>query len=121
MTLIEVIAGLALLAAVLSGILTVRSRATLQWNYATQRLEAVAAADALLSEWWQDIGRFPRSDAGAVPGEAGLYWRTWRVTKPEIELLGGQVVRLQVGRATDPAADPAGVTVEVILPAQGGQ
>ncbi len=117
MTLIEVLAALALLAAVLMGILTARSRATLQWNRANERIRATEAADRLLSSWWQAPATLPRSGEGTVPDDARLHWRTRPVADPAAEALYGQIVRLEVSRAADPASDPTAARVDIVLPA----
>src|SRR5438105_940290 len=96
MTLIEVLAGLALLAALLAGIVSVKARATRQWVRADQRLRAIAAADALLGTWWQDPRTFPRAGAGVAPGGGQWRWQTRVVANPNVEALGAQDVRLQV-------------------------
>src|SRR5215210_5494241 len=99
MTLIEVLAGLALLAGLLVGVLAVKSRCARQWTHANRRLAAVAAADALLSAWWQEPASFPRSGAGTVEGNAGLAWRTRVVPNAQVNALGATTVRLEVSGA----------------------
>ncbi len=114
MTLIEVVAGLALLTAVLGGILTAKTRFARQWARADQRVRAVEAADRLLTQWWQDYARVPRSGGGIVPGNAALAWQTRPVASADLEPVGGQIVRLTVGRAGEP--DSVLATVDVIVP-----
>lgn len=115
MTLIEVLAGLALLASLLGGLLLVKSRSGRQWSAANRRLEAVAAADELLSAWWRVPHDVPHADDGAVPGHPGLFWRTRPVSNAAAGELGAQVVRLQI--VTDPHAPDASelTRVEVVL------
>lgn len=120
MTLIEVVAGLALLAAVLILVFAAKSHVARQQVRADRRLRAVAAADALLAAWWQDPATFPRAASGGVPGQPGLAWQTRIVPNPAAEALGGQAVRLDVfpggpGASTDDRAEPR-VSVEVVLP-----
>lgn len=134
LTLIEVLAGLALLAALLMTILTARSRAALQWSRANERIRAVEAADRLLSEWWQDPKSFPRAGEGVVAGVDGFRWRTRIVRNRVAERLSTEVVRLEVGRITPggaggdagsgrptPAASAAPIAVEVVLPVEEAQ
>ena len=123
MTLIEVLAGLALLAALLMTVLAARSRAALQWTRANERMRAVEAADRLLSEWWQDARSFPRAGEGVVEGPDGFRWRIRVVSNRPAERLGTEVVRLEVGRfprggaeSTGPTASAGAVAVEVVLP-----
>src|SRR5436190_9188313 len=76
MTLVEVVAGLALLGTLLAAVLVVRARYAHQSAAAERRLQAVAAADALLSAWHRDPPSLPRSGSGHVEGDAQLAWRT---------------------------------------------
>lgn len=122
MTLIEVLAGLALLAALLMVLLTARTRATLQWTRANERLRAVQAADRLLADWWREPKDFPREGEGAIPGAADLRWRTRIVPDHGSAELRADIVRLEVGRFAPGGiggdADPAAVAVEVLLPVE---
>ena len=114
-TLVEVIAGLALLAGTVSAMLVVRGQCLRQARAIERRREAIASADRLLGMWWQDVSRFPRSARGPVPGRPDLAWQTIRQANPPVEALGGQVVRLEVSDVCDqrPLA-----SVDVVLPAE---
>ena len=114
LTLVEVVAGLALLAALLVAVLTAKARATRQLASANRRLEAVAAADRLLVGWWQDPAHFPRHASGRVPGENGFAWRTSPVRNDTVNALAASVIRLEV---LDERAKPRSVLafVEVVL------
>src|SRR4051794_8506660 len=76
MTLVEVVAALALLGTLLAAVLVVRVRYARQSAAAERRLQAVAAADALLSAWHRDPRSLPRFGSGQVAGDAQLAWRT---------------------------------------------
>src|SRR5687767_11024896 len=76
MTLVEVVGALALLGVLLVGTLLAKARSTRQAALADRRLEAVAAADALLTAWRRDPQSLARSGGGRVSGEADLSWRT---------------------------------------------
>src|SRR3954467_14361499 len=91
MTLLEVVAGLALLASLLGALLMAKVRYARQSAAADRRIQAVAAADALLAAWHQEPRSTPRDGSGVVPGDAQFAWRTQTVTNPGIEDLGGQV------------------------------
>lgn len=116
LTLIEVVAGLALLSTLLVAVLTTKAKLTRQWSHAQQRLRATEAADALLTAWWQEPKTFPRQAEGLVYGEPGLRWRTTVVPNEPVNRLNASVVRLEVfgavgaGRGGDVLA-----TVEVVL------
>lgn len=119
LTLVEVVAGLALLSTLLVAVLTTKARVTRQWSGAHRRLEAVAAADRLLADWWQDRLMLPRRSAGRVPGDAGLGWRTTPVRNDAADALAASVVRLDIfdARAISPASSPGVVlaSVEILL------
>ena len=117
LTLVEVVAGLALLSTLLVAVLTTKARATRQWSHAQRKLEAVAAADRLVTNWWQDLDRFPRRAAGRVPGQSGLAWRTTPVAKPELAGLMVSVIRVEVldESAVGDARRSALASVEVVL------
>src|SRR3954470_6964454 len=95
LTLVEVIAGLALLSTLLVAVLGTKARVTRQWAHAQRKLEAVAAADKLLAGWWATPATFPRRSAGIVSGDAGLAWRTSPVASEVVRPLGASVVRLE--------------------------
>jgi hypothetical protein len=129
-TLIEVTAGLGLLATVLVLVFSARDHVARQQVRADRRLAAVAAADALLADWLRAPATFPRAGAGVVPGRPELTWSTRPVPNPAVEALGGRAVRLEVGRADDADRNRGGavggrpvdggtivVAVEVVLPA----
>jgi prepilin-type N-terminal cleavage/methylation domain-containing protein len=114
MTLIEVLAGLVLLGSLLVGIVVARARYTQQWAKAQQRLEAIDAADDLLSEWWS-TSSVPRNASGKVIHESSeLHWRTREVSNDDARFLSLQMIRLEVWRG-DPIGVPLAI-VDVVLP-----
>ena len=96
MTLVEIVAALALLSGVLVGILMATAGYTAQWSRAQKRIAAVAATDGLLKQWWRDVGRLPVDGTGTLPGEPELSWQTRRRNVNELDGLGTIVVRLEV-------------------------
>jgi type II secretory pathway pseudopilin PulG len=96
LTLVEVVAGLALLSTLLVAVLTTKARATRQWASAHRRVEAVSAADRLLAAWWQDVDSFPRRASGRVPGDAAFVWRTAPIANPDLKALSASVIRLEI-------------------------
>src|SRR4051812_1146961 len=116
LTLVEVVAGLALLATLLVAVLGTKARVTRQWAHANRKLEAVAAADRLLAGWWATPATFPRKSSGNVPGDAGLNWRTTPVGNDAVRPLGASVVRLEIVDGRQPAASGAVLaSVDVVL------
>jgi hypothetical protein len=96
MTLVEVIGGLGLLATLLVATLLARSRYVHQATVAERRLQAVAAADALLTTWHQDARSLPRDGSGLVAGDQELAWRTQTLSNADATDLGAVVVQLQI-------------------------
>lgn len=115
-TLIEVLGGLALLGALLVAILYAQTRYTRQAATADRRLRAVAAADALLVQWWREPERFPASSSGEIAEDDRFTWRTRRVHSDGLQNLDAQVVRLEIYDQQHTSL----VVVDVVLPAQGG-
>jgi len=143
LTLVEVLGSLVLVATLLAGVLAAKANATRQTASANRRLEAADAADQLLTQWWRTVGsqphptpqtqpfdtepitpRPPADPASSFPVEStgqleeqALRWRTHVIEHPEVEAIGGRVVRLEISddRATD-SARPL-IALDVILPA----
>jgi hypothetical protein len=111
MTLIEVTAALALLGSLAVALLLVRARTVRQDALAARRLSAVAAADALLSDWREKDLRIPCPSQGDAPGGQDLAWRTHTVTATDaggdgnLDELGLRVVRLEVLDRRNASAD----------------
>jgi Tfp pilus assembly protein PilV len=118
-TLVEVLLGLVLLAALLVSVLTARSRAARQTVLARARQDATRSADRLLARWWADPATLPRSATGVTPDAHHFTWRTRVLDNPTARDLGASVVRLEV---TDPGLQAESpqilVAVEILLPAK---
>lgn len=112
MTLVEVLAGLALLGTVAASLVVARGNLIAQDGRARMTLESVAAAEDLLAEWWRNPTQFPRSATGACDTDRRLLWRTSIVPNEAAAMINGQVVRLEI-------IDEHGTvltTVELLLP-----
>ena len=114
LTLIEVVAALALMATLLVAVLTIKAGLTRRRAVADRQLRAVAAADALLTAWWADPATFPVGRSGPVPAEPSLAWSTRPLPNAAAARLGGRVIRLDI-------RDPGVVlSVDVLLPPAEG-
>ena len=118
-TLIEVVAALALLAALLTSMVLAFSAHHRQSKLATQRQAAVVIADELLAKWFASSDpRIPRNGAGTLHASAPWSWRTQIVNQTNIDSLPVQIVRLEV--FPQPVGDwaPVGALaqVDVLLP-----
>ncbi len=123
MTLVEVIAGLALLGSVLVAMLVARAGYMRQTARANRRLQAVAAADALLTAWHREPATLHPGAGGTVAGDGRLAWRTSLVPSAEADGLGARVVRLEVLDERSAASPPPVLaTVEFLVePEDHGQ
>ena len=99
MTLIEIIAGLVVLAVLISSLTMARGRFLRAWSQSQRKLEATAAVDRMLSGWIGGTGgddSIPVPGQGALNGVEGCSWRTNWVIEPAASRLGAGVVRLEV-------------------------
>lgn len=121
LTLVEVVAAIAILGTLLVGVLSAKSRFTRQFRDAQRREQAVRAADVLLESWWADVKHFPRNDHGVVENQPTLRWQTETRDDPQCRLLLAQVVRLTIQDTASPipGADTdraALVVVDLLVP-----
>lgn len=115
-TLIEVLAGLALLGTLLVSILVAKNQYMRQARLANRTVEACTAADALLGTWWEHPETMPRFGSGDVDGSNTLQWRVDRVSAPEVdERFDADVVRLEVYELVG-EAEVVLVEIDVIAP-----
>jgi hypothetical protein len=117
MTLIEVVAGLALLGSVLAGVLVTKAAYTRQARAAERRSAAAAEADALLTAWWGDQKLKPRDDAGLTP--KGFRWVRRIRPDPKAEALGMQVLHLELTDPSTSVPESPVVVVELVVPRKG--
>lgn len=119
-TLIEVIAGLALLGTLLASITIARARYVRQRAHAQRRLTAVAVADSLLTGWWQDPQTLPRDGSGnVIEGLQDMQW-AWRTRSIDDTVAlnaGVQIVRLEIRDGRSKGSVQPVVTVDVAVPA----
>ena len=120
LTLIEVVAGLALMSSILVAVLFLKSRYARQQALADHHLQSLTAADALLSFWWKEPATFPRRGSGSIASNPALGWQTRQVFNSDLATLGCQIIRLEI---TDRSPSGLGssdiVAVDVMLPAEG--
>jgi prepilin-type N-terminal cleavage/methylation domain-containing protein len=122
LTLIEVMAGLAILGTLLASLVVARGRYLHQWTLAGQKQQAVQAADQLLAGWWADPQKFPRQQAGELP-KSNLQWRTSVLDSKSATDLKVQIIRLELFEkrenadriATDGEKQSPLVQVDVVL------
>lgn len=120
LTLVEVVAAIAILGTVLVGVVLAKARHTRQLGRSQRQRVAVRAADTLLHEWWTRPAGIPVGQSGTIASEPSLAWRTHRVANAAARRLGTRVIRLEVHESrTSPwrAEHPeALLAVELLLP-----
>ena len=118
LTLIEVVASLAILGTLLVAVLLAEARCRRQSAGANARLAACREAESLLETWWADLEKFPRNGQGEVENQREFFWRTSTLGNQEVEKLGGRVVRLEIFSRLGASREKPVVTVDVVLPSQ---
>lgn len=122
MTLIEVLAALALLGSLAVAMLLSRSRLIDQHARAEQKLEAVRAADTLLSQWWaDDPSAFPVDREGDIAGHTDWVWQTRQVQHDNLRTFEARVVRLRILDESTPGQPAELTSVDLVLPAGGSR
>ena len=99
MTLIEVIAGLVVLATLVCALTIARGRFMRQWESAQRRTQAVEAMDRMLAGWIGGAGAedaIPVPARGTLAGVDGCAWRTQWVGDAGAMRVGAGVVRVEV-------------------------
>lgn len=118
LTLVEVVAGIALLSTLL--VLTLASfRAhTAQVRGTKARMAAIRAADELLSEWFSGAGVPPAGQGGEVTGHPGWTWRTVPVASTKNPQLSGTlIVKLEILGDRNTPGDSVLSAVELLVSA----
>ncbi len=126
-TLLEVLAGLAILGTLFTAMLFAQRDHRSQFERAQRKMIAVEAADQLLTHWWSQSSLIPQDAAGQVAEEvpdlkrehARLSWRTQRIAQPNASRLNVQVIRLEIFTPTAANLSPQtpDAFVDFIVPA----
>lgn len=95
-TLIEVLAGMVLLAGVVSTTLVAISSHRRASELLGKQRSALLAADALLSEWYQSSAQIPVPSQGAVGIGSDFFWRTRRVGTQQVCGVWTDTIRLEI-------------------------
>lgn len=116
MTLVEVLAGTALLGTLLVASLMAGSRMKAQNRQARDAMDGCKVAQDLLQTLWSKRDPFPRQGEGEVQDHAPWRWRTKVVEDQEADGIGGQVVQLDVFLPDREAAPAASVQIALEKP-----
>lgn len=118
LTLIEVVAAIAILGSVLVGLLLAQSRHTDQLIKARLQSSAVVATDELIAQWSTQPQGVPIDAEGSLPAVEGVTWRTLFVANAPIVEVGARVVRVEVldQRDGDIRGDRRLFVVDMVVP-----
>lgn len=120
LTLVEVIAGLALLATLLASILVAFGSQAAQIRAARDRLRAVEMADRLLSEWSSQNAIPAVGTEQSLPGTNDWRWRIVAGESAELESSGVSSVRVDVFRSKETGTDQVLASVDLLVPGRAG-
>ena len=95
LTLIEVVAAIAILGSILVGVVMAKVSHTRQLALSQRQMAAVQAADALISSWWLSADGVPIGADGTASDDGVLRWRTFLVQNDAVGELGARVVRVE--------------------------
>lgn len=97
MTLVEVVAGMTLLACLATGILLAYGAHQKQLRRAEQKIAAVQVADKLLTEWYSGHTTVPRNRQGRVlMGQENWIWSTQSVDVTAIGSISFERIRVEI-------------------------
>ncbi|MEZ6192078.1 MAG: type II secretion system protein [Phycisphaerales bacterium] len=116
LTLIEVVAGLALMGTLLAAMLSAKGRFTRQQHHAQRVLVAVAALDDLLMESWHVLGTIEDTEYGEIEGQQGMTWRASVIEERAAEDWHCRIIRVEIIDATDNTDAEPLARVELLAP-----
>lgn len=114
LTLVEVVAGLALLASLAVGVLLSIGAHRIQTQQAHNRLAAADLADQLLAGWYSSSRGIPRYNSGLLSADGNWFWQTRVVDRRFIGTFTVEVIRLQVSKRS--TRETPLVTIDVLAP-----
>jgi type II secretory pathway pseudopilin PulG len=116
LTLIEVVASLALLATLLASVLAAHGRLARQARLSQERLSAMRQLDQLIAQWIV-ADKLPLGDGGGlVPGQADLVWAA--ATRPVVAAdskWSAAILQVEIYRRDGPAGSPPLASVELLI------
>ena len=129
LTLLEVVAAIAILGSVLVGLVLAKAKHTHQLATAQKQSQAVRLLDDLIASWWtggSGGNGVPVGESGVIGADGAWAWETRLVANPAIEKLGACVVRVEMRdtgarrRESSGSRDTADlVVVDLVLPQKG--
>jgi hypothetical protein len=130
LTLIEVLAALALVGTLLVSVIMARAQHVRQLARAQRTLQVTAAVDNLLAGWWPPPPEPPEENSsskrtqtsipsygsGDLPGFDGLQWQTEPLADDSLETFGAWIIRLTV---TDTRTHEIIIQLDLAAPESG--
>jgi prepilin-type N-terminal cleavage/methylation domain-containing protein len=120
LTLVEVIAGLVLLATLLTSVLAAFKTHAVQIRGARDRLQASEAADELLSGWLAQGALPPVGTQKALAGADGWAWRVMANESQQSGPVRIGSLRVEIVRPRAPADDEVLASVALVVPGNTG-
>ena len=117
LTLVEVVAGLALLASLGVAMLSILTAHRQQARQAADRLQAADLADQLLAGWYSSGGGVPRNAAG-VFSRGECQWTTRAIDQRMVDGYAIEIVRLQVAARARPGVPLVTINLLSRVPGQ---
>lgn len=99
MTLVEVVAGMTLLASLATGMLLAYGAHQKQLRRAEQRIDAIDVADKLLARWYSGNETLPRNRRGRVFAEQEPWiWKTQTIEVAAVGSMPVERIRVEIYR-----------------------
>lgn len=119
MSLIEVVAALAVLGVLTTGLVHVQTACERQWRTALDTQEAVSVVDTMLGQWLSE-GGVPVDAVGTIVSRPGWRWRTERVRPFAIGEASLEQVRVRIERIGDDRELTAIDVLQALAPPKNG-
>jgi type II secretory pathway pseudopilin PulG len=120
LTLVEVIAGLVLMATLLAGILVSFGNQAAQMRKSRDRLKAVELADRLLGDWSAQNAIPAIGTEQTLEGTKDWRWRLAEANSTDLDTVGLAAVRLEVFRRIVGTPDQVLASVDLLVPGRRG-
>ncbi len=119
LTLVEVIAAIALMGTLLAATITAYGQHARQSVLAIKRLKAIEEMDQLMAAWSVSRRRIPVNASSNIDGSQGLIWKTTIVDSSETSLLLCNIVELAIfDSADDEAAGTKLCSLQILVPSK---
>jgi prepilin-type N-terminal cleavage/methylation domain-containing protein len=116
MTLVEVVAAIAILGIILVSLTLARSSHQRQISAANCLSEGTRLVDDMISSWWSSPQGVPVESAGILGLRGEWSWTTHPLDNPAIDNIGARVVRVEAVHAMDPSQSAKPIIIDLVLP-----